>query len=171
MIEGIRGKDPTIHPNAFVHDMAVVIGDVVVGEETNIWPFTVIRGDIERITVGKRVSIQDGSILHTDPGFPTVVEDGSTVAHGCILHGCRVGRSTLVGMGAIVLTGAEIGEECIIGAGALVPEGKKIPSGSVVIGLPGKVVRTVDEKDKERIRRTSEAYVNLMKVYRSSRRQ
>ncbi|MEM2058280.1 MAG: gamma carbonic anhydrase family protein [Candidatus Methanomethylicaceae archaeon] len=165
MIQKVKGKEPVIHASAFVHEMAVVIGDVLIGEETNIWPFAVLRGDIERITIGRRVSIQDGSIIHTDPGFPTKVDDGCTVGHGCILHGCQVGRNTLVGMGAVILTGAKIGEGCIVGAGALVPEGKEIPSGSVAIGVPAKIVRTVEEKDLERIRKTSEAYIGLMKFY------
>lgn len=166
MIQIINGKKPSIHPSAFVHDMALVIGDVKIGEEANVWPFAVLRGDIERISIGKRVSIQDGSILHTDPNFPTIVEDGCTVAHGCILHGCKIGKGSLIAMGAIVLTGAEIGEGCIIGAGALVPEGKKIPSASVVMGVPAKVVRSIEEADLARIKRTSEAYVNLVKAYK-----
>ncbi|MBC7113253.1 MAG: gamma carbonic anhydrase family protein [Candidatus Methanomethyliales bacterium] len=165
MIQKIKGREPIIDDSAFVHEMATVIGDVLIGEESNIWPFAVLRGDIERITIGKRVSIQDGSILHTDPGFPTFVDDGCTVGHGCILHGCHVGRGTLVGMGAIILTGAKIGEGCIIGAGALIPEGKEIPKESVVIGVPAKVVRAVEERDRERMKRTSEAYLALMKEY------
>ncbi|MGQ9760088.1 MAG: gamma carbonic anhydrase family protein [Candidatus Methanomethylicaceae archaeon] len=168
MIQEIKGKKPWIHPSAFVHAMAVVIGDVNIGEEANIWPFSVLRGDIERITIGKRVSIQDGSILHTDPDFPTVVEDGCTVAHGCILHGCKVGKGSLIAMGAIVLTGAEIGENCIIGAGALVPEGKKIPNDSVVMGVPAKIVRNIERTDLARIKQTSEAYVNLIKAYKQN---
>jgi len=155
-----------IHASAFVHEMASIIGDVLVKEEANIWPFAVLRGDIERITIGRRVSIQDGSVLHTDPGFPTLVDDGCTVGHGCILHGCQVGKNTLIGMGAIILTGAKIGEGCIVGAGALVPEGKEIPESSVVIGVPAKVVRAVEDRDRERIRRTSEAYLGLMKMYK-----
>ncbi|MCX8181999.1 MAG: gamma carbonic anhydrase family protein [Candidatus Methanomethyliaceae archaeon] len=165
MIQKLKGKEPLIHASAFVHEMATVIGDVLIGEESNIWPFAVLRGDIERITIGRRVSIQDGAIIHTDPGFPTFVDDGCTVGHRCILHGCQVERNTLVGMGAIILTGAKIGEGCIIGAGALVPEGKEIPKGSVAIGVPAKVVRIVEERDMERIKRTSEAYISLMRDY------
>lgn len=171
MIQKVKGKDPVIHPTAFVHELAAIIGDVLIGEESNIWPFVVLRGDIERITVGKRVSIQDGSIAHTDPGYPTFVGDNCTVGHGCVLHGCWIGSGTLVGMGAVILTGAKIGEGCVIGAGALVPEGKEIPKESVVIGVPAKVVRSVEEKDRERMKRTSEAYINLMKEYKSSKSQ
>ena len=165
MIRGLGDKRPLVHAKAFVHETAVVIGDVVIEEEVNVWPCAVIRGDIERITVKKGASVQDGAVLHTDPGFPTIIGERSTVAHGCIMHGCRIGKDTLIAMGAIVLTGAEVGEGCIIGAGAVVPEGKSIPSGTISIGIPAKVLRNVEAHDKERIKKTAEAYRRLMKKY------
>lgn len=165
MIRELGGKRPKVHLKAFVHEAAVVIGDVVIKEGANVWPCAVLRGDVERITVKRGASIQDGAILHTDPGFPTVIGEGSTVAHGCIMHGCKIGRETLIAMGAMVLTGAEVGEGCVIGAGALVPEGKSIPSGTIAMGIPAKVVRNVETQDRERIRETADAYRNLMKKY------
>ncbi|MDD1766307.1 MAG: gamma carbonic anhydrase family protein [Candidatus Methanomethyliaceae archaeon] len=165
MIRGLGDKRPLVHAKAFVHETAVVIGDVVIEEEVNVWPCAVIRGDIERITVKKGASVQDGAVLHTDPCFPTIIGERCTVAHGCIMHGCRIGKDTLIAMGAIVLTGAEVGEGCIIGAGAVVPEGKSIPSGTIAIGIPAKVLRSVEAHDKERIKKTAEAYRRLMKKY------
>lgn len=165
MIRELGGKRPEIHPKAFVHEAAVVIGDVVIEEDANVWPSAVLRGDVERITVKRGASIQDGAILHTDPGFPVVIGERSTVAHGCIIHGCKIGRETLVAIGAIVLTGAEVGDGCVIGAGALVPEGKSIPSGTIAMGIPAKIVRSVEAQDRERIRETAHAYRNLMKKY------
>lgn len=166
MISSIGGKKPKIHDGAFVHDAAMVIGDVVIEEGANIWPNAVIRGDIEQIRIGKGCSIQDGAIIHTDPGAPATIGDGTTVAHGCIIHGCKAGSRSLIGMGAIVLTGAEIGDECIIGAGAVVPEGKKIPSRSIAMGIPAKVIRDVNDSDIMRIKMTAAAYLELAKKYR-----
>ncbi len=165
MIQEINGKKPIISPSVFLHENAIIIGDVIIEDNSNIWPFVVIRGDIERISIGKNVSIQDGSIIHTDFGFPVTIGDNCIIGHGCILHGCKIGNNCLIAMGAIILTGAEIGNECIIGAGALVPEGKKIPDRSVVIGIPGKIVRNIEEKDLIRIKNTIETYKNLTKLY------
>lgn len=166
MISNLGGKKPKIHEGAFVHDAAIVIGDVVIEEGANIWPNAVLRGDIEQIWIGKGCSIQDGAIIHTDPGAPVTIGEGATVAHGCIIHGCKIGSRSLIGMGAIVLTGAEIGEECIIGAGALVPEGKAIPRRSIAMGVPAKVIRGADDGDIKRIGMTAAAYLELAKKYR-----
>jgi len=166
MIAELNGKMPQIHPKAFVHEAAVVIGDVVIDEEANIWPCAVLRGDIERITVRMGSSIQDGAVVHTDPGYPAIIGEGTTIAHGCIIHGCRIGNHSLVAMGAIVLTGAEVGDYCVVGAGALIPEGKIIPSNSIAMGLPAKVVRCVEEADRARIVRTASAYIDLVKKYK-----
>ncbi|MDI9643965.1 MAG: gamma carbonic anhydrase family protein [Candidatus Verstraetearchaeota archaeon] len=166
MIQEISGLKPQIDPRAFVHELAVIIGDVVVEEDANIWPGAVLRGDIERILIKAGASIQDGAVLHTDKGYPTNVGKGTVIGHGCIIHGCRIGNHTLVGMGAIVLTGAEIGDDCVIGAGALIPEGKTVPSGSVMIGLPARNVRNTEERDRARIRETAAAYQELVKKYK-----
>ncbi len=165
MIQELKGKAPTISSKAFVHNMAVIIGDVVVEDDANVWPGAVLRGDIERITVKRGASIQDGALLHTDPGYPTSIGAGTTIAHGCIIHGCKIGNRTLIAMGAIVLTGAEVGCDSIIGAAALVPEGKKIPDNSIAMGIPAKVVRSADSNDIKRIEETNSAYLSLMKKY------
>lgn len=166
MIRQFGSVKPDVDPNAFVHEAAVVIGNVAIRSKANIWPGAVLRGDIERIEIGCGASIQDSTVVHTDPGFPTEVGDWTAVGHGCIVHGYRIGRDSLVGMGAIVLTGAEVGKNCIIGAGALVPEGRLIPSGSIAMGIPAKVVRKVEERDLERIKETVDAYQKLMERHK-----
>jgi carbonic anhydrase/acetyltransferase-like protein (isoleucine patch superfamily) len=160
------GRKPKVHPDAYVDEAALIIGEVVVEEGANIWPGVVLRGDIEPIHIGRGTSIQDCTVMHTDPGYPVEIGKECTIAHGCIIHGCRVGNGSLVAMGAIILTGAEVGEGCLIGAGALLPEGKVIPSGSVALGMPAKVVRPVANEDLARIRATNEAYQRLMRRYR-----
>jgi carbonic anhydrase/acetyltransferase-like protein (isoleucine patch superfamily) len=127
----------------YVASTAAVTGNVVFAPGVNIWFHTVIRGDLATITLGKRVNLQDGCIVHTDSDLPMTIEEGVVVGHGAILHGKFIGRDTLVGMGAILLGGCEVGEECLIAAGALVTERSKIPPRSVVMGMPGKVVRSI----------------------------
>ncbi len=166
MIQEIDGKVPSISREAFVHEAAVIIGDVIIGDNANIWPGAVLRGDIERITIKDGASVQDGALVHTDPGFPTVIGRGTTIAHGCIIHGCRIGDCSLVAMGAVVLTGAVVGSNSMVGASALVLEGKNIPDRSVAMGVPAKVVRMANASDIMRIEETSAAYLRLMKGYR-----
>lgn len=165
MIREFNGKRPIIDSSAYVHDMALIIGDVVIGGGTNIWPFAVLRGDMERIIIGKNVSIQDGAILHTDYGFPVVIGDECIIAHRCVIHGCKIGNNSLIGIGAIILNGAEIGENCIVAAGALVPEGKRISNNSVVMGVPAKIVRELNEDDVKRIKKIIEDYKTIIKLY------
>ena len=124
---------------------AVVIGHVIVNEDVGIWFGSVIRGDNEPITIGDQTNIQENCVLHTDPGFPINIGKGCTIGHKAMIHGCVIGDNSLVGMGATILNGAVIGNNCLIGAGALIPEGKQIPDNSLVIGVPGKVVRELDE--------------------------
>ncbi len=125
----------------WVADNAVVLGKVTIGEDASVWFNTVVRGDNEPIVIGASSNVQDGCVLHTDPGFPLSIGAEATIGHMVMLHGCSIGRGALIGIGAIVLNGARIGEECLIGAGALIPEGKEIPPRSVVFGSPGKVMR------------------------------
>lgn len=141
-------KTPQIHPSAFVAPNATVLGDVVIGAESGIFFGAVLRAEHERVSVGDRTNIQDNCILHIDAENPLVVGDDCTIGHGAILHGCIIGDNTLVGMGAIVLNGAVIGRDCIIGAGALIPQGAVIPDGSMVLGMPAKVRRSVTEEEK-----------------------
>lgn len=144
---------------------AAVIGRVTLEEDTSIWFGTQIRGDRDDIRICRGSNIQDGSVLHTDPGYPLVVGPEVTVGHMVMLHGCTIGRGSLIGIGAIILNGARIGEECLIGAGALIPEGKEIPPRSLVVGQPGRVVRQLTDADAERIRQTGEKYVARWKQY------
>lgn len=144
---------------------AVVVGDVVLSPGVNIWYMSVIRGDIARITLGARVNLQDGCIVHADGNAPQVVEEGVVVGHGAILHGRRVGRDTLVGIGARLLTGCEIGEESLIAAGAVVTEGRRIPPRSVVMGIPGKIVREITPEELERTRAINAHYLEMAQRY------
>lgn len=143
---------------SWIAPSAAVIGNVIVGADVGIWFGAVIRGDNEPITIGNRTNIQDNCVLHTDPGFPVDLGEGCTIGHNAIIHGCTIGENSLIGMGATVLNGAKIGRNCLIGAGALVPEGKAIPDNSLVVGMPGKVVRQLDDTAIEGLRQSAEHY-------------
>ena len=148
MFESYKGVSPTVDDEAWVHDNAVLIGDVQVGSRANIWPGCVLRGDQGAIVIGAETSIQDGTVAHCTGGMSTtVIGDRCTVGHRIILHGCIVEDDCLIGMGAILLDNCEIGKGSIIGAGAVIPVGKKIPPGSKVMGVPGKVVGEVSERE------------------------
>lgn len=166
MIITYKGKAPELEPSVFVAPGAKIIGEVLVGEESTIWFNAVLRGDEGSITIGKRCSIQDNSTIHLFEDAPVVVEDEVTVGHNVILHGCKVGKRSIIGMGSTILDHAEIGEECIIGANTLIPPGKKIPSRSLVVGSPGKVVRELTDKDLELIQLSIETYVQKGYDYR-----
>jgi len=142
----------------WVADNATVLGNVIIGRNASVWFNTTIRGDNEEIRIGDGANVQDGCVLHTDPGFPMVIGADVTVGHMVMLHGCTIGANSLVGIGAIVLNGANIGANCLVGAGALITEGKEIPDGSVVLGAPGKVVRQTTADDQALIRRATENY-------------
>jgi carbonic anhydrase/acetyltransferase-like protein (isoleucine patch superfamily) len=144
---------------------AVVTGDVVIGPEANIWYGCILRGDVERITLQARVNLQDGCIVHADYDVPQVIEEGVVVGHMAMLHGRRIGRDSLIGIGARLLGGCEIGEECIIAAGSLITERTVIPPRSLVMGMPGKVVRRVTDADVARIRENNQRYVELARRY------
>ena len=143
----------------------VVTGDVVLAPGVNLWYGTVIRGDLSRVTLGPRVNVQDGCVVHTDSGCPLEVEEGVVVGHRAVLHGRRVGRDTLVGMGALLLSGCDVGEECLIAAGALVTEGRRIPPRSVVMGVPGRVVRAITADELRHTRATSANYLEMAQRY------
>src|SRR5215467_344892 len=131
--------------NYWVADDAVVIGKVRLKRDASVWFGAVLRGDNEWIEIGERTNIQDNCTLHTDPGFPLTVGSGCTIGHNAILHGCSIGKNTLIGMGAIVLNGAKIGDNCVVGAGALVAERVVISDNSVVVGMPARKIRDTDE--------------------------
>ncbi len=138
---------------------ANVIGDVALGEDCGIWFAATLRGDNERISVGARSNIQEGSTLHTDIGFPLDIGEDCTIGHRAIVHGCAIGAGSLIGMGAIVFNGARIGRGCLVGAGALVTEGKAFPDHSLIVGSPAKLVRALDEAAVERLRLSAAQYV------------
>ena len=161
-----KGISPKVHENVFLAKGAYIIGDVTIGSHSNIWFNTVIRGDVHSITIGEYTNIQDNSTIHVVHDHPAVIEDYVTVGHGAILHACHIASNCLIGMGAIILSYAEIGENCIIGAGALITEHKKIPPNSLVIGSPGKVVRTVTREEVELIRMSALSYYEESEQYR-----
>ncbi len=143
----------------FVADNATVIGSVVLKHNASVWFNAVLRGDNDRITIGENSNVQDGAVLHTDPGVKLNIGQGVTIGHKAMLHGCEVGDYSLIGINAVILNGAKIGRHCIIGANALIPEGKVIPDGSVVMGSPGKVVKEVGAAQKALLELSSAQYV------------
>ncbi|MEO0329782.1 MAG: gamma carbonic anhydrase family protein [Pseudomonadota bacterium] len=162
----IDGIEPSL-PDGFywIAPNATVIGNTNIGEDVSIWFGTTIRGDNEPITIGDCTNIQENCVLHTDPGFPIKLGTGCTIGHKAMIHGCIVGDNSLVGMGATILNGAKIGKNCLIGAGALIPEGKDIPDNSLVVGMPGKVIRELDENAVSGLQLTSRHYVNNAKRF------
>ncbi|MFV0460632.1 MAG: gamma carbonic anhydrase family protein [Actinomycetales bacterium] len=163
------GAAPDIHDTAWVAPGAALIGRVRLGPQANVWYGCVLRADGDSITVGAESNVQDGTVVHADPGRPVVVGDGVTIGHRVVLHGCTIGENSLIGMSAIVLNGAEVGAGSLVGAGALVTEGMRIPPGSLVLGAPARVRRPVTEQESERIRANAEAYLELTAMHRSSR--
>ncbi|WP_438445624.1 gamma carbonic anhydrase family protein [Gorillibacterium sp. sgz5001074] len=162
-----QGKLPQVDETAFIADGVKLIGDVIIQAEASVWFNSVLRGDLAPVIIGKRTNIQDGSIGHVNEGQPLIVEDEVSVGHGAIIHGCRIGKGTLIAMGAIILNGAEIGEYALVGAGSLVAEKHKIPPYTLALGTPAKVVRELTEADLERMRRTTESYILRGREYKS----
>lgn len=149
----------------YVASNAIIRGDVDIAAGANIWFNCVVRGDLARIALGQRVNLQDGCIVHVDAGQELVLEEGVVAGHGAIVHGRRVGRDSLVGMGALLLSGCEVGEECLIAAGTVVTEGRRIPPRSVVMGVPGKIVREITPEEVERTRTICAHYLELAQRY------
>ena len=165
MIRSFRGNKPKIADSAYVDPGAHVIGDVEIGAGSSVWPTAVLRGDIEPIRVGAMTNIQDGTLIHTDRGFPAVIGDRVTVGHAAVLHGCTVGDNSLIGMGAIMMNGVKIGTNSLVGAGSVVPEGKSYPDNSLIVGSPAKAIRTLDERLIEMIRGGADIYVRRSQRY------
>jgi gamma-carbonic anhydrase len=166
-IRPYKGKFPQIAASAYIDPAAVVIGDVMIGEESSVWPMTVVRGDVHHIRIGKRTNIQDGCVLHVmKDQYPLVLGDEVTVGHSVTLHGCTIRSHVLIGMGCIILNGAVIGENSIIAAGTLITERTVIPAGSLVMGSPGKVKRELTEMDCESIGKYAERYAGYSVIYR-----
>lgn len=166
----LYGENPDMAPPGlcYVADTAAVIGRVRIKVGASIWFGAVIRGDNEWIEIGERTNIQDNCTLHTDPGFPLTIGSGCTVGHNAILHGCSIGKNTLIGMGAILLNGARVGDNCVVGAGALVREGQVVSDNSVVVGMPARKIRDVDEATAKLNERSAEIYLKRWQIYAST---
>lgn len=159
---------PAVHDSCYIAEGAKLIGDVSMGEKSTVWFNAVLRGDLAPIRIGHSCNIQDGVVGHVNTDQPLILSDEVSVGHSAIIHGCTIGRGTLIGMGAIVLNGADVGEYALIGAGSIVTENKKIPSYTLSIGTPARVVRELTEDDLLRMRRTMESYVTKGIEYRIS---
>jgi len=162
---------PEIDPTAWVAPTAAVMGNVTLAKNASVWFGAVLRGDNENILIGPRSNVQDNSVLHTDPGFPLVMGEGVIIGHQVMLHGCTIGDNTLIGIGATVLNGVKIGKNCLIGAHALITEGKVIPDNSMVIGAPGKVVKTLNENQVAMLKMNAEVYVKNAERFSSDLEQ
>ncbi len=166
MIRTFQGITPTIPKSCFIEATAVVIGDVVIGEECSAWFHAVIRGDVNYIRIGRRTNVQDLSMLHvTHDTAPLVIGDEVTIGHHVVLHGCTIKDRVLIGMGAIIMDGAVIGEDSIVGAGALVTEGTVVPPKSLILGAPARVKRPVSDKELVWIRESAQNYVDYARQY------
>jgi carbonic anhydrase/acetyltransferase-like protein (isoleucine patch superfamily) len=159
------GRSPQLDPSVFVAPSADVIGEVVAAAEASIWYGCLLRGDIARIEIGERTNVQDLTVVHVDSGHPTIIGADVTIGHRAVIHACTIADGCLIGMGAVLLNGAEIGEGSLIGAGSLVPPRKKIPPGSMILGVPGRVVRRLTPAEIEGQRRHADGYVGLAKNF------
>ena len=168
MLYKLGDKAPVVEDSAWIAPGCHVIGEVILAACTSVWFGSVLRGDNELITVGERSNIQENCVLHTDIGFPLTIGVGSTIGHKVMLHGCTIGDNSLIGMGATILNGAVIGKNCLIGAGALITEGIIIPDGSLVMGVPGKVVRELDAIVIAGLRSSADQYSENAKRFRDN---
>jgi carbonic anhydrase/acetyltransferase-like protein (isoleucine patch superfamily) len=158
---------PEIDPDAWVADNATVVGRVRLAARTSVWFGAVLRGDNDLISIGEGSNVQDGAVLHTDPGRPLTVGASVTIGHQAMLHGCTIGERSLVGLHAVVLNGARIGRECLIGAGALIPEGKVFPDRCLLVGAPAKVMRELSDEEVAAFQRGVQSYVERARLFRS----
>ena len=171
MIFAIEKSVPDISEDAYVAPTATVIGDVRLAPQSSVWFGAVLRGDVERLTIGRGTNIQDNSVLHADPGAPLVLAEKVTVGHMVMLHGCHVGEGSLIGIGAIVMNHARIGARCIVGAGALITEGKEFPDGVLIIGSPARVTRRLTDDELARMAGTAQRYIDRAQLYRQALRE
>lgn len=157
--------------NYFIAHNATLVGSIVIGDNVSIWFNTVLRADYDQMTIGADTNIQEGAVLHVDPGSPLTLGRGVTVGHQAMIHGCTVGDYSLIGINAVVLNGAQIGKSCLIGANTLIPEGKIIPDGSLVVGSPGRVIRQLTEEQREGLKLSAEHYVENGRRFRRGLRE
>ena len=167
MKERINQMAPAVHESCYVHLQATLIGAVTLKENVSVFPGAVLRGDIAAITVGAGSNVQDNACLHVNYGAPCVVGEGVSIGHGAVVHGSKIGNNVLIGMNAVVME-SEIGPNCIIGAGAVVPAGKNIPAGSLVMGVPAKVIRPLEEDEVNGILKNARDYAQAITLYKES---
>lgn len=167
----VAGRSPQVAQTAWVADSAQVMGRVRLAAGASVWFGCVLRGDVDDISIGEESNIQDGSVLHVDPGAPLHVGARVTVGHKAMLHGCTVGDESLIGIGAVVLNGARIGRHCLVGAGALVTEGKEFADGSLIVGAPARVVRQLTPEEIEGLRHSAQHYVENAERFRTTLRR
>ena len=163
MIKKYKGQNPIIHEKAYVSETAVIIGKVILKKNSNIWFGSVLRGDMESITIGENTNIQENSVVHVDNAEKVIIGDNCTIGHNSVIHGCTIGSNTLIGMGAIILNGAKIGNNSIVGAGALVTQNKEFEDGVLILGNPAKVIRKLTEDEIKYNNESSLNYVKLSK--------
>lgn len=159
---------PDIAPSAYITDSATVVGRVTIKANSSVWFQVTVRGDNEDITIGENCNLQEGTVLHADPGFPLVLGNNVSVGHQAMIHGCTVGEGSLIGIQAVILNGAKIGKNCLVGAGALVTEGKEFPDNSLILGTPARVVRTLSESDIANLRRIADSYVTRSREFKNT---
>ncbi len=165
----VKNKRPVLEGGGhFIAPNATIIGDVVLKANASVWFNAVIRAEMDSIRIGENTNIQDGSVLHVDPGCPLTIADNVTIGHKAMLHGCTIGEGSLIGINAVVLNGAVIGKGCVIGANALITEGKKIPDGSMVVGSPGKIVRTLSKEEQGELMQGAKNYVANSSLFNES---
>lgn len=166
MLYSLENRNVETRGDCFVADNAVVIGSVVLENNASIWFNCVVRGDNDVITIGENTNVQDGSVLHTDAGIPLTLGNNVSVGHKVMLHGCTIGDGSLIGINAVILNNAKIGRSCLIGANTLIPEGKEIPDGSLVMGSPGRVKRTLSDEEIRGLKEIADHYVQKSALYR-----
>ncbi len=172
MIRPYKGRLPKIAASAYIDEAAVIIGDVEIGEDSSVWPCTVIRGDVHWIKLGRRTNVQDGCVLHVmRDEWPLELGDNVTIGHGVILHGCTIESRVLVGMGCVIMNGARVGTGSIVAAGTLIPEGAVVPPGSLFMGHPGKLRRELSKDDQLSIDGYAQRYVEYKEIYRAETRK
>jgi len=171
MIFALDGHAPEIRGRHYIAPSASVIGAVVMAEDTSVWFGAVVRGDVERITIGRGTNIQDNSVLHSDPGAPLTLGEGVTVGHMVMLHGCSIGRNSLIGIGSTILNHAKIGANCIIGANSLITEYKEYPDGMLILGAPAKVIRELTEAELASLPKSAQRYIDRAEQYRRNLHQ
>jgi carbonic anhydrase/acetyltransferase-like protein (isoleucine patch superfamily) len=164
----VGGRTPQISEDSWIAPNATVIGSVSLGNNSSVWWNSVIRADNEQIVIGEKTNVQDGCVLHADPGIPLTLADEVTIGHMAMLHGCSIGEGSLIGIKSVIMNHVVIGKECLIGANTLIPEGKVIPDRSLVVGSPGRILRTLTDEEVADLRGTAAHYVENWQMYRDS---